>query len=376
MALYLIYTGKLTIKKMPQKQFFFIITIAFFLSCEDKPLLANELDLTGTAYLPRDYNFNYPSSFGKPILPADNPTTIDGVKLGKKLFFDPILSRDSSMSCGSCHNQSIAFTDSKRFSIGVDGKPGTRSSMSLVNLMFTNRGFFWDGRVKTLEEQALVPIEDPVELHTTWPDVEIKLRRNEEYKVLFRKAFGIKIKDEITKELVVKAIAQFERTLISSNSKFDRIQAGLAKYTDLELYGLSMFLDEDPDVKDAECGHCHNLPLLTSDQFFNNGLDEAPNLTEFKDLGLGGFTKKLIDNGKFKAPSLRNILLSAPYMHDSRFQNIDEVIDHYSNGGKRAPNKDPLIYPLKFSLYERAALKAFLGTLTDSTFIVDPAFKP
>jgi len=352
-----------------------MISIAFLFSCEDKPLPLDELDLTNIAYLPRDFNFNYPSTFGKPILPPDNPTTQAGVALGKKLFFDPILSRDSSMSCGSCHNQAIGFTDSNKFSVGVDGKPGTRSSMALVNMMFTNRGFFWDGRVKTLEEQALIPIEDPIELHSTWPDVEMKLRRSGDYQVLFRKAFGIKTKVEITRDLAVKAIAQFERTLISSNSKFDKIQAGLAKYTDLELYGLSMFLDEDPDVKDAECGHCHNLPLLTSDQFFNNGLDEAPNLTEFKDLGLGGFTKKLIDNGKFKAPTLRNILITAPYMHDSRFETIDQVLDHYSNGGKRSPNKDPLLYPLRFTPFERAALKAFLGTLTDSTFISNPAFK-
>lgn len=357
------------------KQFLCIVSVFFLLSCEDAPMPIDQLDLTNIAYLPRDYNFKYPSSFGKPILPQENPATIDGVSLGKRLFFDPILSKDSTMSCGSCHNQSNGFTDSKKFSIGIDGKPGNRGAMGLVNMMFTNRGFFWDGRVKTLEEQALLPVEDPVELHTTWPDVELKLRKNKDYQVLFRKAFGIKTKDEITKDLAVKAIAQFERTLISSNSKFDKIQAGLAKYTDLELYGLSMFLDEDPDVKDAECGHCHNLPLFTSDQFFNNGLDESPNLTEFRDLGLGGVTKKLIDNGKFKAPSLRNVMLSAPYMHDSRFETIDEVLDHYSSGGKRAPNKDPLIYALKFTPYERSALKAFLGTLTDSTFISNPDFK-
>lgn len=333
-------------------------------------------DLTSIIYAPNSFTLEYPPSFGQAFIPPDNPLTKEGIALGRTLFFDPIMSLDSTMSCFSCHSQTNSFNETKTKSIGIKGLETDRSSMSLVNLAFHNTGFFWDGRSLSLEDQALFPVEHPKELATTWPDVVEKLKKHNSYPAMFRKAFGIEHKNDITKELAAKALAQFERTLISGNSKFDQILTGTEKFSDLELYGYRMYLDEDPEIKDAECGHCHSIPLMTSNQFFNNGLDPAPSLLEFADLGLGSFTTRAIDNGKFKAPTLRNIMQTAPYMHDGRFATIDEVIDHYSSGGHWAPNKDPLIYPLEFTSLERRALKAFLSTLTDSTFLSNPVFQP
>jgi cytochrome c peroxidase len=333
-------------------------------------------ELTNIVYAPKSFNLKYPSNFGQPIIPEDNPFTEEGIYLGKKLFFDPILSVDSTKSCASCHLPQFSFNDNKSFSAGVNNKLSLRSSMPLINLAFTKNGFFWDGRVNSLEEQALIPVEDPNELNHTWVDVEKLLQSHPEYPALFRKAFGITRKDEITRDLTSKAIAQFERTIVSGNSKFDRILKGDELFSDLELYGFTMFIDGDPNIKDAECGHCHSVPLGTADQFFNNGLVEAPNMTEFKDLGRAKVTNNLIDRGKFKAPTLRNVTLTAPYMHDGRFKTLDEVLDHYSSGGKNSPNKDPLLYPLNFTPFERRALKAFLEILVDTSYLNDPRFLP
>ena len=359
---------------------FIIILLLFSLyisSCADDKVTDKDLqDLTYIVYSPKSYKLEYPSYFGQPIIPSDNPITEDGVFLGKKLFYDPILSIDSTKSCASCHLPSLSFNDNKAFSIGVNGQLSIRSSMPLINLAFTKNGFFWDGRSQSLEDQALIPVEDPREMDHSWPDVESLMQKHKIYPSLFRKAFGIKKTNEITRELVVKALAQFERTLISGNSKFDKILRGEELFSDLELYGYTMFIDGDPNVKDAECGHCHSVPLGTADQFFNNGLVEAPTMTEFKDWGRGKITNNIIDRGKFKAPTLRNVTLTPPYMHDGRFKTIDEVLDHYSSGGKASPNKDPLLYPLNFTLFERRALKAFLETLVDTSFLYNPNFLP
>jgi cytochrome c peroxidase len=346
-------------------------------SCDNDKMMDEDLGLlTNIVYNPTPHQLQFPKNFGQPIIPIDNLMTDEGIALGKALFYDPILSKDSSISCATCHRQSASFSDPKKFSLGVNNTAGVRNAMAITNLAFIKNDLFWDGNTPTLESQALLPIEDPVEMHHTWPDVVTKLKKHTTYPSLFRKAFGIRNKNEITKDLAVKAISQFERTMISSNSKFDRVLRGEELFTDLELYGYEMFIDENPDIKDAECGHCHSLPLGTADRFFNNGLDLAPTLMEFKDKGRGSVTGNLLDNGKFKAPTLRNIALSAPYMHDGRFQTLDEVLDHYSSGGKMAPNKDPLIYSTNFTSLERRALKAFINTLTDSTFITNPKFRP
>lgn len=326
-------------------------------------------DLTHITYQPENYTCNLPKHFPQMYIPADNPMTKQGIELGRHLFYDPILSGDSTMSCATCHMPELSFTDGKAFSFGIEGKPSLRSSMSLINVGFTQAGMFWDGRVKTLEEQALLPIEDPLELNTTWEEVTQKLKAHPKYPKMFREAFGIQDKSEISKELAAKAIAQFERTIISSDSKFDRIQEGKELYSDMELIGLGLFFDDDPDLPDMECAHCHNIPLATSDEFFNNGLTfTGESLDAFPDLGRGKVTGSKADNGKFKAPTLRNIKYTAPYMHDGRFKTLDEVLDFYATGGQKSPNKDKNLHKLQMTPFYREALLSFIDTFTDTVF--------
>lgn len=348
---------------------FSVFAVSFF-SCMKEDTKNN--DLSHIPYNPEAYVVNLPAHF--PVLesPSNNPLTKQGVLLGRHLFYDPILSADSSMSCASCHLPEFSFTDGLGVSTGIDGIAGRRSSMSLINIGFVKAGLFWDGRAKTLEEQALLPVEDPIELHNTWPQVVEKLIMHPTYPIMFREAFGIKSKNEITKELAAKAIAQFERIIISKDSKFDKIQEGKAFYTDLELIGQGLYFDDDPDLPDTECGHCHNIPLGTSDDFFNNGLTESTTLDGFPDLGRGKVTGSRADNGKFRAPTLRNIKYSAPYMHDGRFKTLDEVIGHYKTGGKNSPNADPLLHPLAIDAYYIKALKAFIETMNDTLFYKNP----
>lgn len=353
----------------------FVSTGVFFSCCGEDPN-EEELDMTTIAYDPTAYELMIPDGFPQMEIPADNPLTIDGVSLGRHLFYDPILSIDSSMSCSTCHQIEQSFTDLLPKSPGVDGVTGARSSMSLLNVGFFNNGLFWDGRVNTLEEQAILPIEDPVELHNTWENVEERLARHPEYPTLFRRAFGITKKADITRDLAAKAIAQFERTLISSgSSKYDRVAYGPEVFSDLERDGHDIFFDISEDVSQhAECGHCHNAPLFAIDEYRNNGIDQINDLTEFVDLGRGIVTNTEFENGMFRVPSLRNIQYTAPYMHDGRFNSLDEVIDHYATGGFRARNLAPVLRPLNLTDYNRRALMAFIATLQDDEFIQNPAF--
>ena len=329
-------------------------------------------------YDPTDYSFDYlPDRFPNPIIPPDNPMTEEGIALGRMLFYDPILSSDSTMSCASCHHQDKSFTDGQSTSIGVLGLNGDRSSMPLVNLAFNPRGFFWDGRSATLEEQALVPIEDHREFNETWESVEDKLRNHPDYPARFRQAFGIEYADEITRDLAVKAIAQFERTLISYQSRFDRVvwqQEGWP--TELEQEGRDLFFVETalPTQEHPGCSHCHGSALFTENNFFNNGVQDAENLEGIDDKGLGGVSGNVYDNGKFRAPTLRNIALTAPYMHDGRFATLEEVLDHYASGGHGLANQDPNVQPFTLTDHQKEAMVAFLEMLTDTSFTNDPAF--
>lgn len=359
-----------------------IIFFSFVLACcEDEPApgpgpMVDDGVLSEIEYAPEEYNLVYPDHFPRMVIPEDNPLTIDGVELGRRLFYDPILSIDSTMSCSSCHLQEGSFTDNRKVSIGVDKIAGTRSSMSLLNIGFVTTGLFWDGGVQTLEEQALLPVEDPIELHHLWPDVINQLRSHEDYPMRFRKAFGIDNKSEINRGLAVKAIAQFERTLVSSgNAKYDRIVAGRSVYSDEELRGFDIFFDEHPDPsRHAECGHCHNAPLFTTNEFRNNGLDEVSSLADYIDKGLGETTGRIFDNGMFRIPTLRNIEQTAPYMHDGRFNTLDEVIDHYITGGFHADNLGAVMRPLNLGEEDRQDLIAFIKTLYDPDFLTDPRY--
>ena len=307
-----------------------------------------------------------------PVIPTDNPQTIEGIALGKRLFFDKILSENGTQACANCHSPQNGFTDNTATSDGIDGVFGTRNSMPLFNLAWNyGERFNWDGKALSLERQAIEPIENPIELHSNWPNVVDRLQNHSDYPELYRLAFKT---STITKELTTKAIAQFERTLISANSKFDKYSLGQATLSPQELNGLDVFLREDK----GDCFHCHgnpNNPLWTDNIFHNNGLDAT-----FLDLGLGAVTGDPNDNGKFKSPSLRNLLFTAPYMHDGRFTTIDEVINHYSEGLQSSSTIDPLMKKIdeggvQLSDSDKADLKAFLLSLSDPSFINNPAFQ-
>lgn len=306
--------------------------------------------------------------------------TVEGVELGRFLFYEKKLSGDNTMSCASCHFQENGFSDPAQFSVGIDDIPGNRNSMALINLGWQNF-FFWDGRAKTLEEQILGPVPNPIELHQSWKDAVAKLNADVNYRNRFFRAFGV---SEFDSTHVAKAIAQFLRTMISGESKFDVMykyangltlsssESGiLATVTPEEWGGWDLF----KSLNGADCFHCHNGPMMQVQGYSNNGLDAA-----FTDLGRGAITGNSLDNGKFKIPTLRNIALTAPYMHDGRFATLDEVIEHYSTGIHQSPTIDPLIEfafqgGVQLDAEEKNLLKQFLLTLTDNNFVNNPAFK-
>lgn len=340
-------------------------------------------DLRAIPYDPTPYTIVKPANFPQIPIPADNPMTLQVVQLGRRLFYDPLLSADSTQSCASCHLPQGSFTDNRTVSVGIDGFAGRRSSMSLLNIAYATNGLFWDGRSKTLEEQALLPVEDPIEMHNTWPNVISKLKADPQYQQWFREAFGISSCEDITKELAAKAIAQFERILISSGtSKFDQFMAGnFDVFDDEELDGKIMFFDEGANVglPDAQCFHCHGGITLTGNSFFNNGLDSVGSLDQFVDKGRGEVTGNPFDNGKFRTPTLRNIALTAPYMHDGRFVTLEQVLNHYAGNGKGVVNEDPFVQQIgvpvgngtftPLTAYQQGAIVKFLHTLTDTVFV-------
>lgn len=343
---------------------------------EDLPPTVED-DLTQISFDPQEYELDLPPYFPALEQPSDNLLTIEGVELGRRLFYDPILSLDSTISCSSCHLQERAFADGLAVSTGVQGAVGKRSAMSLVNTGLFYNGLFWDGRSTTLEEQALIPVEDPLEMHESWPHVEQKLSRHPLYPELFRKAFGIERSRDISSELVAEALSQFQRTIVSHDSKFDKwfyeTASGVFP-TDEEFNGYTMFFDHSGILPDAECGHCHNMPLFTTNEYFNNGVQQVESYEDFEDKGVGGVTGNRFDNGKFRAPSLRNIALTAPYMHDGRFATLDEVLEHYNSGGHVIGNVDPLIRPLALTEKQQKEIIAFLHMLTDTTVLSNPAY--
>jgi cytochrome c peroxidase len=299
-------------------------------------------------------------------IPQDNPLTEEGVALGRYLFYDGILSADRSMSCAACHKQANAFSDPRKFSIGVRGDLGIKQSMSIVNLAWSNF-LFWDGRAKSLEAQGNDPITNPIEMASSWELVLPRLQQHKEYPTRFYKAFGT---EQITKELVLKALSQFQRTIISFNSRFDKYFYGgdATALNAEEERGLELFFNA------GTCNHCHSDVLLTDNFFRNNGLDKQP------DSGMAKNTKLAKDIGKMRVPTLRNIALTAPYMHDGRFKTLEEVVDFYLDGVNiDSPNLDEHMEMLTnrpyFDESDRKALVAFLKTLTDSTLITNPNYK-
>lgn len=330
-------------------------------------------------HIPTPYNLKIPSHFPPMIIPEDNPMTVEGVALGRKLFYDPILSSDLTISCGTCHRPDVSFSDDATVSTGVNGQKGKRNSMALVNLGWQDF-FFWDGRAQTLEEQVFHPVRDPSEMNLDWSTAEKRLIEDDEYPELFHQAFG---EEGIDSVKTSKAIAQFLRTLISGESKFDYFYKRIhgfemtdaetqkSFFTAEEITGYGMFLGEQGD-----CSHCHSGPLIHNNLYSNNGLDMV-----FEDEGLGGITGFQKDMGRFKVPTLRNIALTAPYMHDGRFETLDEVLKHYNSGLVKSPTIDPNMKKVDqggigLQGEELMMIKSFLHTLTDENFINNPDFQP
>ena len=316
---------------------------------------------------PTPYNLVIPNGLPPMPIPAANPLTAEGVALGRKLFYDPVLSHNRQMSCASCHNQNFAFSDSgKQYSTGIDGNKGTRNAMTLVNLGY-QKNFFWDGGAATLEDQVIGPIQNPLEMHETIANAVQKLKDDPFYPALFKKAFDA---DSISSTLIMKAIAQFERTMVSGNSRYDKYKRGEGALTAQELNGLELY----EDGAKGDCTHCHTMGSTFSDfEFRNNGVDSI-----YADAGRYIITLKASDSGKFKTPSLRNVAVTAPYMHDGRFTTLQQCLDHYNTGFHYTNNLDIVLKVApkgRMSTQDMADIIAFLNTLTDSAFLNNPDFR-
>lgn len=343
-------------------------------SCVHK--IEEQIDMSPTA---TPYTIEIPPFFPPMDIPADNPMTVEGIELGRFLFWEKKLSLDNSISCGSCHLPSASFSDPAQFSEGVNGELGNRQSMALVNIGWA-RDYFWDGRAPTIEEQIHEPIPNPVEMNQPWEDALEKLVLTDIYPPMFEQAFGT---PEITELRTRKAIAQFLRTMISADSDFDRWRRGEYTFTESEFRGYEMFLREGGDPETvaggefgADCFHCHvEAGMQFSDYLpHNNGLDSV-----FTDLGYGGISGNPLEYGKFKTPSLRNVEFSAPYMHDGRFTTLEEVIEHYNSGGLPSTTVDPFMKyqdgGLTLTPQGKQDLVNFLLTLSDESFLTNPAFQ-
>jgi len=308
------------------------------------------------------YPWNLPPGFPIPIESPDNPTTIAKVALGKRLFYDPILSENSTISCESCHKQALAFADDQAISPGVHGRLGLRNSTSLANVGYIpliNK----DGGVPKLDIQALVPIEDENEMDISLEEVVIRLNAIGSYRTDVQQAFG----DEASIYNVPRALAAFLRTLISGRSPYDNYLNGKSEaLSDAAKRGETLFFSER-----LACGNCHSGFNFTDNSFVNNGL----HLDYGLDPGRQRVTISTDDEGHFRVPSLRNVALTAPYMHDGSLATLEEVILHYNQGGKGHPLQDERINPLALTKQEQSDLITFLHHLTDEHFIQDPAFQ-
>jgi cytochrome c peroxidase len=317
--------------------------------------------LSFTHELIKPIYFEIPKNWPKPHYDfKKNPLTEEGFQLGRNLFYDPIISRDSTISCASCHLQQTGFTHvDHQLSHGIDGKIGTRNSLALINLAW-NKDFMWDGGVNNLEVQPLNPITNHVEMDETLEHVIEKLQRSEKYKSLFTKAFG---DNRITSQRLLKALAQFTVMLKSSNSKYDKVMRNEASFAENEKHGYDLFK--------INCASCHKEPLFNEDKFENNGLPIDETL---KDSGRIKITGKQEDYLRFRIPTLRNIQFTFPYMHDGRFKRLNEVIKHYNSLGHNNRLSKELANPMNLSDNDCVDLLAFLLTLTDKDFLFNERF--
>lgn len=330
--------------------------------------------------------FSAPFVFGRFSVPMDNPLTEEAFLLGRRLFYDPILSGANQTACATCHFQSLAFTDGQARSPSLSGGELPFSAMSLTNLMWGQERFFWNGRAETLERQALMPIVHPDEMAQEMDELIEELRGSRTYRKMFRAAYG-----EISADNVGKALATFMRLLISADSKYDSYLRGETRLTTEEEYGRKLFMahpDTKVSLRGGNCIDCHSQFLTSGfrdelDGFSNNGLDPDETMPD----GLMEVTGNPAHRGFFKVPTLRNIAVTAPYMHDGRFQTLEDVMQHYNDGIAVSDTLSPLILEadnaygraedtvgLRLSENEMDAIIAFLHTLTDETFLTNRRF--
>lgn len=369
----------------------FTMIAVFLVGCErDEPLTES----TDTVYNPTPYNIQVPTWFPDVMnIPDNNPMTVEGIELGRNLFYDGRFGGrsdpDSLMSCGTCHVQQYAFecgTENPNypggFTHGITGIPTPHVMMPLFNVVWNPNGYLWNGSVyannpnvakRRLEDLCWMGIAAPHEMKSDTNKSKALIASIPGYKPLFKKAFG---SEEVTFERMAKAVAQFIRSIISSNSKFDAYLRGSAQLSPNELNGYVLFMTEEG----ADCFHCHGgdgNPLFTSNLFYNNGKDQV--FTDTRDRF--AVTGDPMDIGAYRAPTLRNIELTGPYMHDGRFATLDAVIEFYSSGLKLSPSISPLMHKAadggaQLLPQEKADLKAFLLTLTDYQMISDPDYGP
>lgn len=309
--------------------------------------------------------------------PVDNTVTDAGATLGRVLFYERALSQNHTISCASCHVQENGFSDPRRFSVGFNGGETRRNSPGLSNSRFYSNGhFFWDERAATLEDQTLAPIQDPIEMGVSLNEMIDRLNEQDYYPALFEAAFG---DPAISSDRVADAMSQFIRSMISCESRYDAGREAVSdplddfpNFTAQENRGKEIFFTQE-----GNCSSCHSTDLFSAQEPFNIGLDDNGG-----DPGVGGITGNPQELGLFKVPSLRNIAVTAPYMHDGRFETLDRVVQHYNNGVDNHPNLSDELrnqgngQPRRLGLNqnERAALVAFLRTLTDSQFLTDEKF--
>ena len=309
-----------------------------------------------------DVTLKIPKGFPKPFYDfSTNKLSPEIFTLGRKLFYDPILSKDSSTSCASCHQRIAAFAHiDHALSHGINGLIGKRNVPALQNLIWRDT-YMWDGGVNNLEIQPINPITNPIEMNEKLVDVVAKLRRNAEYASLFQIAFGDTL---ISSERILKSLAQFTGLMISSDSRYDKYKRGEDTLSKNEISGMKLF--------GARCANCHSGELFSDNSYRNNGLKPD---TALKDLGRAVITGAAADNYKYKVPSLRNVEMTYPYMHDGRFRNLNQVLDHYGNGNYFTDNYDQSLKKTAgLNAQEKLDIIAFLKTLTDKTFLYDRRF--
>lgn len=309
------------------------------------------------------YILNIPKGFPYPTIPNDNEFTKSRVLLGKTLFYDPILSSDSSISCATCHQLNKAFTDGEALSKGIEKRVGMRNSPTLANIAYANF-LMLDGGIETLELQVLAPIADHNEMNSDMNLIIERLKKDKNYMLLFSKAYNRKP----NAFGLTRAIAAFQRTLISGNSRFDKYFFRNEKdaLTNSEISGMNLFFSEQ-----LACSNCHNGFNFTNNSFENNGLYAV-----YADTGRARITNNGYDVGKFKVPTLRNISNTAPYMHDGSLATLEDVVNHYMLGGSTHPNKNSLIKGFQLTPSEKQDLINFLKSLSDEEFLKNKDFIP